>query len=111
MPLVSPAMGSDLLLASMNEGLLSSPCYGGTERGCERSRPSAWMPPERPPGPAAIWSASGSVVMVRSSAHVSIASSDFEDQVLSGLAPVAHVKNGLSGSQARNGAFRSAIVG
>ena len=32
---------------------------------------------------------------------------DFEDQVLSGLAPAAHVKKGLSGSQARNGAFRS----
>ena len=32
---------------------------------------------------------------------------NFEDQVLSGLAPVAHVKNGLSGSQARNGACRS----
>ena len=46
-------------------------------------------------------------MMVWSSAHVSIASSDFEDQVLSGLAPAAHVKKGLSGSQARNGAFRS----
>ena len=32
---------------------------------------------------------------------------NFEDQVLSGLAPAAHVKKGLSGSQARNGAFRS----
>lgn len=32
---------------------------------------------------------------------------NFEDQLLSGLAPVAHVKNGLSGSQARNGACRS----
>ena len=32
---------------------------------------------------------------------------DVEDQVLSGLAPAAHVKKGLSGSQARNGAFRS----
>ena len=32
---------------------------------------------------------------------------DFEDQVLSGLAPAAHVKKGLSGSQAINGAFRS----
>src|SRR5438105_3388932 len=42
-----------------------------------------------------------------SGAHVSIASSNFKDQVLSGLAPVAHVKNGLSGSQARNGACRS----
>jgi len=46
-------------------------------------------------------------VVVWSSAHVSIASSIFEDLVLSGLAPVAHVKNGLSGSQARNGACRS----
>jgi hypothetical protein len=45
--------------------------------------------------------------MVWSSAHVSIASSDFEDQVLSGLAPAAHVKKGLSSSQARNGACRS----
>ena len=32
---------------------------------------------------------------------------NFEDQVLSGLAPAAHVKKGLSGSQARNGACRS----
>src|SRR5689334_22229560 len=32
---------------------------------------------------------------------------NFEDWVLSGLAPVAHVKNGLSGSQANNGACRS----
>src|SRR5436305_15335708 len=32
---------------------------------------------------------------------------NFEDQVLSGLAPEAHVKKGLSGSQARNGACRS----
>src|ERR1700758_4332512 len=32
---------------------------------------------------------------------------NFEDQVLSGLAPAAHVKKGLSGSQATNGAFRS----
>jgi hypothetical protein len=31
------------------------------------------------------------LVMVWSGAHVSIASSDFEDQVLSGLAPAAHV--------------------
>ena len=46
-------------------------------------------------------------MVVWSSAHVSIASSTFEDLVLSGLAPVAHVKNGLSGSQARNGACRS----
>src|SRR6476646_3639038 len=38
---------------------------------------------------------------------LTIASSDFEDQVLSGLAPAAHVKKGLSGSQARNGACRS----
>src|SRR5919109_5501641 len=45
--------------------------------------------------------------MVWSGAHVSIASSNFEDRVLSGLAPVAHVKNGLSGSQANNGACRS----
>src|ERR1700756_4303373 len=45
--------------------------------------------------------------MVWSSAHVSIASSNFEDLVLSGLAPAAHVKKGLSGSQARNGACRS----
>jgi hypothetical protein len=37
---------------------------------------------------------------VWSCAHVFIASSDFEDRVLSGLAPAAHVKNGLSGSQA-----------
>src|SRR6516165_12388554 len=45
--------------------------------------------------------------MVWSGAHVSIASSYFEDRVLSGLAPAAHVKNGLSGSQANNGACRS----
>src|SRR6476469_1399374 len=32
---------------------------------------------------------------------------NFEDRVVSGLAPVAHVKNGLSGSQANNGACRS----
>jgi hypothetical protein len=32
---------------------------------------------------------------------------NFEDQVLSGLAAAAHVNKGLSGSQARNGAFRS----
>src|SRR5436190_944684 len=32
---------------------------------------------------------------------------NFEDLVLSGLAPVAHVKKGLSGSQANNGACRS----
>src|SRR6516225_9353402 len=32
---------------------------------------------------------------------------NFEDQVLSGLAPAAHVKKGLSGSQANYGAFRS----
>ena len=32
---------------------------------------------------------------------------NFEDQVLSGLAPAAHVKKGLSSSQARNGACRS----
>ena len=54
---------------------------------------------------AALWTAGGSV-MVWSSAHVSIASSAFEDLVLSGLAPVAHVKNGLSCSQANNGACR-----
>ena len=52
------------------------------------------------------WTAGGSV-MAWGSAHVSIASSTFEDLVLSGLAPVAHVKNGLSGSQATNGACRS----
>src|SRR6516165_6327642 len=45
--------------------------------------------------------------MVWSGAHVSIASSYFEDRVLSGLAPAAHVKNGLSGSQANNGACRN----
>src|SRR6516164_9625676 len=45
--------------------------------------------------------------MVWSGAHVSIASSNFEDQVLSGLAPAAHVKKGLSGSQANYGACRS----
>jgi hypothetical protein len=44
---------------------------------------------------AALWAAGGSV-MVWSGAHVSIASSTFEDLVLSGLAPVADVKNGLS---------------
>ena len=32
---------------------------------------------------------------------------NFEAHVVSGLAPVAHVNNGLSGSQARNGACRS----
>ena len=32
---------------------------------------------------------------------------NFEDQVLSGLAPAAHVKKGLSSSQAKNGACRS----
>src|SRR5947209_2231533 len=53
-----------------------------------------------------LWTAGGSVI-VWSSAHVSIASSTFEDLVLSGLAPVAHVKNGLSCSQANNGACRS----
>ena len=52
-----------------------------------------------PAGRGALWRAGG-WVMVGSGAHVSIASSDFEDQVLSGLAPAAHVKKGLSGSQA-----------
>jgi hypothetical protein len=46
-------------------------------------------------------------VVVSSGAHVSIASSSFEDRVLSGLAPAAHVKGGLSGSQAIYGACRS----
>jgi hypothetical protein len=57
-------------------------------------------------GEPTLWGAGG-VEVVWSSAHVSIASSTFEDLVLSGLAPAAHVKNGLSGSQARNGACRS----
>ena len=71
-------------------------------------RPTAWMPAElRPDGVlVALWTAGGSV-MVWSGAHVSIASLTFEDLVLSGLAPVAHVKNGLSCSQANNGACRS----
>ena len=55
---------------------------------------------------AALWTA-GRSVMVWSSAHVAIASSTFEDLVLSGLAPVAHVRNGLSCRQANNGACRS----
>ena len=47
-------------------------------------------------------------VAVWSGAHLSeIASSTFEDQVRSGLAPAAHLKNGLSGSQGENGACRS----
>src|SRR5690242_9069587 len=93
-------------LASMNEGRLSLPVLRRDERGCERCRPSAWMPAElRPDG--RLYGPAGGSVMVWSCAHVSIASSDFEDQVLSGLAPVAHVKKGLSSSQARNGACRS----
>jgi len=59
-----------------------------------------------PAGRADLWPAGG-LLMVWSCAHVSIASSDFEDLVLSGLAPVAHVNNGLSGSQANYGACRS----
>ena len=47
----------------------------------------------------ALWPGGG-LVVVWGGAHVSIASSDFEDLVLSGLAPAAHVKKGLSGSQA-----------
>ena len=49
------------------------------------------MPAELRPDGAALGPAGESMV-VSSSAHVSIASSDFEDQVLSGLAPAAHVK-------------------
>jgi hypothetical protein len=89
-------------------GLVVNPlCFGGTERGCERCRPTAWMPAEPPAGRARLLWPAGRSVTVWSSAHVSIASSDFEDQVLSGLAPVAHVNNGLSCSQANNGACRS----
>lgn len=83
-------------------------CFGGTERGCERWSPDGMDAGGAPAGwvLVALWAAGGSV-MVWSSAHVSIASLTFEDLVLSGLAPVAHVKNGLSCSQANNGACRS----
>jgi hypothetical protein len=83
-------------------------CFGGTERVCERWSPDGMDAGGAPAGWVlmALWAAGGSV-LVWSSAHVSIASSTFEDLVLSGLAPVAHVKNGLSGSQGTTGAFRS----
>jgi hypothetical protein len=96
-------------LASMNEGPVSSPCFGGTERGWERWSPDGMDAGGAPAGWGCwrpLWAAGGSV-MVWSSAHVSIASSNFQDWVLSGLAAVAHVKNGLSGSQARHGACGS----
>jgi hypothetical protein len=95
----------DVVFASMNEGLLSTPlCFGGMERVCERWSPAGMDAGGAPAGwgcGRALGSAGG--VAGRSGAHVSIASSTVEDRVLSGLAPVAHVKNGLSGSQAKNG--------
>jgi hypothetical protein len=103
---LSRAIARDAQFASMNEGPLSSPLLRWDGAWLRRCRPTAWMPAELRDGWAALWRASGSV-MVWSSAHVSIASSNFEDQVLSGLAPAAQVKNGLSGSQANYGAFRS----
>ena len=86
---------------------MSTPCFGGWSVAARGGRPTAWMPAELRPGWWVALRAAGGSVLVGSSAHVSIASSVFEDLVLSGLAPVAHVKNGLSGSQANNGACRS----
>src|SRR6185312_9226812 len=94
--------------ASMNEGPLSRPCFGGTERACERWSPAGMDAGGAPAGRGgAKLRGAGVSGMVWSGAHVSIASSTFEDLVLSGLAPVAHVNNGLSCSQAKNGACRS----
>ena len=85
----------------MNEGPLSTPLLRRDgARAAGGGRPTAWMPVELRPGWWVALRAAGGLVMVWSSAHVSIASSIFEDLVLSGLAPVAHVNNGLSGSQA-----------
>ena len=76
-------------------------CFGGTERVCERVSPDGMDAVGARAGwvLVALWTAGG-LVLMRGGAHVSIASLTFEDLVLSGLAPAAHVKKGLSGSQA-----------
>jgi hypothetical protein len=110
---LNPGDSEDPVFASMNEGSVSSPVLRrdgawlrevvARRHGCRRRlRPDGLV--------AALWTAGGSV-MAWSSAHVSIASSTFEDLVLSGLAPVAHVKNRLSGSQANNGACPTSCPG
>ena len=83
----------------MNEGLLSSPVLRRDGAWLREVSPDGMDAGGAPAGRAALWPAGG-WVMVWSGAHVSIASSTFEDLVLSGLAPAAHVKGGLSGSQA-----------
>ena len=82
-------------------------CFGGTERVCERVSPAGMDAG----GARAGWVASeprergwGSRLQQCPCLYRFI---DFEDQVLSGLAPAAQVKIGLSGSQANNGACRS----
>ena len=88
--------------------VVKPPCFGGTERACERWSPAGMDAGGAPAG----WVMANARERGRVGDGVERCSClyrfiDFEDWVLSGLAPAAHVKNGLSGSQANNGACRS----
>ena len=97
-------------IASVKRGpVVKPPCASAGRSVPARGRSPAGMDAGGTPAGWGLAGALGSARVVAgwSGAHVSIASSMFEDQVLSGLALAAHVKSGLSGSQAIYGACRS----